>query len=59
MLIDRITVYARLRSNRDSIAGKKKTDQLIPDRVDIQLNLPQNLLQELIMQKFGTRNANL
>lgn len=59
MLIDRIVVYARPRSKRDSIAGKKKADQLIPDKIDIQLNLPQNLLQELITQKFGARNANL
>lgn len=59
MLIDRIVVYARPRSERDSIAGKKKADQLIPDKIDIQLNLPQNLLQELITQKFGARNANL
>ncbi len=59
MLIDRIVVYARPRTQRDSIAGRKKEDQLIPDRVDIQLNLPQNLLQELITQKFGARNDNL
>lgn len=59
MLIDRIVVYARPRTQRDSIAGRKKEDQLIPDRIDIQLNLPQNLLQELITQKFGARNTNL
>ncbi|KKU43670.1 MAG: hypothetical protein UX59_C0012G0023 [Microgenomates group bacterium GW2011_GWA1_46_7] len=59
MLIDRIIVYARPKTQRDSIAGRKKEDQLIPDRVDIQLNLPQNLLQELVTQKFGARNDNL
>lgn len=59
MLIDRIVVYARPKTQRDSIAGRKKEDQLIPDRVDIQLNLPQNLLQELVTQKFGARNDNL
>lgn len=59
MLIDRIIIYARPRSQRDSIAGRKKEDQLIPDKIDIQLNLPQNLLQELITQKFGARNNNL
>ncbi len=59
MLIDRIVVYARSRTQRDRIAGRKKADQLIPDRIDIQLNLPQNLLQELVTQKFGARNDNL
>jgi hypothetical protein len=59
MLIDRVIVYARPRTEKDSIAGRKKENQLIPDKIDIQLNLPQNLLQELITQKFGARNTNL
>lgn len=59
MLIDRIIVYSRPKSARDSIAGRPKADQLIPDKIDIQLNLPQNLIQELITHKFGARNANL
>ncbi len=59
MLIDRVIVYARPRTEKDSIAGRKKENQLIPDKIDIQLKLPQNLLQELITQKFGARNTNL
>lgn len=59
MLIDRITVYSRPRTERDSIAGRKKEIQLIPEKIDIELNLPQNLLKQLIANKFGVKSANL
>lgn len=58
-LIHQITVYARERKESDIIAGRKKDDQFIPERVDIVLNLPQQLLHELYTQKFGVRNDKL
>ena len=58
-LIYQITVYSRPRNEKDVIAGRKKGEQFIPERIDIALNLPQNLLRELYMPKFGVRNAEL
>ena len=46
-------------SVNDVIAGCKKDDQFIPERVDIVLKLPQQLLHELYTQKFGVKNDNL
>lgn len=59
MLIDQITVYARPKTLEDRIAGVKKADQLIPNKIDIQFKLPQNLISELINQGFVVRNDNL
>ncbi len=58
-LIHQITVYSRPTTDKDTIAGRKKENQFIPDRIDIQLNLPQDLLRELYVQKFGVRTDNL
>lgn len=58
-LIHEIIVYSRPRKEGDVIAGRKKDDQFIPERVDIALNLPQQLLHQLYTQKFGVRNDNL
>lgn len=58
-LIYQITVYSRPRNEKDVIAGRKKGEQFIPERIDIALNLPQNLLRELYTHKFGVRSADL
>lgn len=58
-LIYEITVYSRPRNEKDVIAGCKKGEQFIPERIDIALNLPQNLLRELYTHKFGVRSAEL
>lgn len=58
-LIYQIVVYARPKGQRDVIAGRRKENQMIPNQVDIYLNLPQNLLRELYTHKFGVRTDNL
>lgn len=58
-LIYQVVVYSRPRKKTDVIAGRKKMDQLIPDHIDIYMNLPQNLLRELVTQKFGVKHNNL
>ncbi len=58
-LIYQITVFSRPKNSKDVIAGRKKENQFIPERIDIALNLPQNLLRELYTQKFGVRSAEL
>jgi site-specific DNA recombinase len=58
-LIYQITVFSRPRTSKDVIAGRKKENQFIPERIDIALNLPQNLLRELYTHKFGVRSAEL
>lgn len=58
-LIDQIVVYSRKRTDKDVIAGKKKEDQYIPDRIDIYLKLPQHLLQQLYRHEFVVNNPNL
>ncbi len=59
MIIDQVVVYARPKTDKDRIAGVPKKDQLIPDKIDIQLNLPQYLIQQLLADKFGVKHANL
>jgi DNA invertase Pin-like site-specific DNA recombinase len=58
-LIDQIVVYSRKRTDKDVIAGKKKENQYIPDRIDIYLKLPQHLLQQLYRHEFVVKNPNL
>jgi site-specific DNA recombinase len=58
-IVNQIVVYARPRKKGDKIAGRKKGDQLIPERVDIHLNLPQNLLRQLYSHEFGVKNDNV
>lgn len=59
MLVDRIVIYSRPRKDRDVIVGRKEEDQLIPEAIDIQLNLPQKLLHQLIESKFGAKYVNM
>jgi hypothetical protein len=58
-LLYEIVVYSRPRTEKDVIAGRKKESQFIPDRIDISLSLPQNLLRELYIQEFGVKSGNL
>ena len=59
MLVYQIVVYARPTTSRDKIAGRKKEGQVIPNKIDIYLNLPQNLLRSLYSHRFGVRSDNL
>lgn len=59
MLINRIIIYARPKTESDSVAGKKKEGQLIPEKIDIQLNLPQHLIQQVLYNKFTVKSDNL
>lgn len=59
MMIDQIVVFSRPVKEDDVIAGRKKQSQMIPERVDIFLNLPQHLLQQLYSQKFVVKHENL
>jgi hypothetical protein len=54
-LIHEITVSSRPRNEKDIIAGRKKDDQFIPERIDIVLNLPQQLFQEVYTKQFVAR----
>lgn len=58
-LIHQIVVYSRPATEKDKIAGRKKEGQMIPNRIDIYLHLPQNLLRELYTHKFGVKSDNL
>lgn len=59
ILIDQIVVTSRPRQESDVIAGRKKENQMIPEKIDIFLNLPQDLLRELYTHKFGVKNDTL
>lgn len=59
MLINQVVVHSRPLKRGDRIAGRKKEGQLIPERIDIHLNLPQNLLRQLYNLKFGVTNEEV
>jgi len=58
MLIYQVVVYSRPTTQRDKIAGRPKEGQVIPNKIDIYLNLPQNLLRSLYSHRFGVRSDN-
>lgn len=58
MLISSITVYSRDVTSKDKIAGRKKSKQLIPYKLDIELKLPQDLLNGFASQ-FGVKKSDL
>ncbi len=58
-LVYQIIVYSRPRNEQDIIAGRKKEGQMIPERIDIHLNLPQNLLRQLYTQQFVVKSDEL
>lgn len=58
LLIDKIIVFSRPVTPKDKIAGKKKETQFIPNKLEIQLKLPQEMLQELV-RRFQSKNVDL
>lgn len=58
-LIYQIVVYSRPINEKDIIAGRKKEGQMIPEKIDIHLNLPQNLLRQLYTQQFVVKSDEL
>jgi hypothetical protein len=58
MLISSITVYSRPVTKKDKIAGRKKEDQLIPYKLEMELKLPQDILNHFASQ-FGVKTADL
>lgn len=58
MLISSITVYSRPVTKKDKIAGRKKEDQLIPYKLEMELKLPQDILNHFTSQ-FGVKSSDL
>lgn len=58
ILINEITVFSRLVTKKDKIAGRKKIDQLIPYRLEIELRLPQEILN-IFGKGFGVKSSDL
>jgi site-specific DNA recombinase len=58
MLVSSITVYSRPVTKKDKIAGRKKEDQLIPYKLEMELKLPQDILNHFASQ-FGVKTADL
>lgn len=50
-LIEEVVIYTRLLKETDLVAGKKKENQQIPDRIHIKLKLPSDILNRLSKQK--------
>ena len=53
ILIDSIVVYSRPVTEKDKIAGRKKSEQKIPYKIDVKFRLPQEVLLELINDRMG------
>ena len=58
MLISSITIYSRPVTKKDKIAGRKKADQLIPNRLEMELKLPQEILNHFA-SRFGVKSSDL
>lgn len=58
MLISRIIVYSRPVTEKDKIAGRKKPDQFIPYKLELELRLPQDILTQLT-SRFGVKSSDL
>jgi site-specific DNA recombinase len=56
-LIDSITIYSRPMLESDNIAGKKRAQQLMPNKIEITLRLPQEFLNENIIKNGSGQNA--
>lgn len=57
-MLDKVVVKSRLVTPKDRIAGKKKSIQYIPYKLDLFFRLPQDMLQEAFF-KFGVKDADL
>ena len=58
MLISSITVFSRPVSEEDKIAGRKKSEQLIPYKLEMELKLPQDILNHFA-SRFGVKTSDL
>lgn len=58
-LINKIIVYSRPREDGDVISGRKKEGQMIPNRIEIVLNLPKSLIQKITAFEFGVKTPNM
>ena len=58
MLISTITVFSRPVTQKDKIAGRKKADQLIPYKLEMELKLPQDILNQFA-SRFGVKSSDL
>lgn len=60
LIVDRIHIYSRKATGNDVIAGRKKEIQMIPNRIRIDLRLPQDMMIRLASEgKFEVKNAEL
>ncbi len=60
LIVDRIHVYSRKATKKDIIAGRKKEIQMIPNRIRIDLRLPQDMMIRLAQEgKFEVKNREL
>lgn len=58
MLISSIIVYSRPVTKKDKIAGRKKANQLIPYKLEMELKLPQDILNNFA-SRFGVKTSDL
>ncbi len=58
MLVGSILIYSRPVTKKDKIAGRKKEDQLIPYKMEMELKLPQDILSHFA-SRFGVKSADL
>jgi site-specific DNA recombinase len=58
-LVYQVVVHSRPKTKEDSIAGKKKEGQMIPNTIDIYLNLPETILSDFIDREFSVINSDL
>lgn len=58
MLISSITIYSRPLTKKDKIAGRKKAEQLIPYKLEMELRLPQDILNHFA-SRFGVKSSDL
>jgi len=59
LLIDEVVIKSRpVNPEIDVVAGRKKVDQVIPDKLEIKLRLPQHLLHQLIKDQVGFEDKN-
>jgi len=58
MLIGNIIIYSRPITAKDKIAGRKKAKQLIPYKLELELKLPQDILNHFA-SRFGVKSSDL
>jgi len=58
-LVEEIVVYTRDVKEDDKIAGKKRTNQQVPCRLEIKLRLPQDFLSDLVEEQERLYNEEV